>query len=140
MHPTLRVLLVLTLVLRAGAAGAQPPKEKEDAPEVVTGVVKKYTTDVNSYEDGRVITKYTIVLKVETVERTTPDSNRNLKEGDTITIRWSTVQRSGEIVGYSYDVKEGRIVRAWLARYCGSPDFYIIHNAKGLEKIPPHKP
>lgn len=135
MLSTLRVLLVLVLVVRVG--GAAPPKDKGDAPEVVTGTLLQLTNSINRYEDGRVVTKYVAVLKVEKVERTTPDNNRVVKVGDSVTLRWSRVTfRDGTVRGgHTYSVHEKDVVRAWLARLCGGGDFYPIDNVGALETI-----
>src|SRR5262249_2353613 len=91
MHPTLQVLLGLILFMGASVAAAAPPKDKEDPPDVVPGTVQKLTTSVDQYDDGRVVTKHTALVTVETVERTTPDSGRVIKAGETITVRWDRV-------------------------------------------------
>ena len=142
MRTTLRVLLGLVLVVWVGVAGAAPPKDKDDAPEVVTGTLQELTSTVDRYEDGRVITKYVAVLKVEKVERTTPDNNRVLKDGDVLTLRWSHVMRKdGSSASHTYGVLEKDTIRAWLARYCGpGNNFYPIDNAGALEKISGQKP
>jgi hypothetical protein len=133
MCPTLRVLLVLNLFLGATAAGAAPPKDKKDAPDVVTGTVQQLTTSVDKYEDGRVVTKHTALLKVEAVERTTIDNGRVLKAGTTITVRWKRVAWPPRTTGHTYDVSEKATIRAYLARECGGEGFYVIDNPEGIE-------
>jgi hypothetical protein len=143
MRSTLRVLLGFALVAWVGVAGAAPPKEKDEATEVVTGTIRELTSDVDKYEDGRVSVKYTAVLKVDKVELTTLDSARRVvKEGDTLTIRWSHMtRRDGSTAGHKYSVHESDVVRVWLCRYCGMrPDFYPIENDKAFEKISDKKP
>jgi hypothetical protein len=135
MRPTLQVLLVLVLFMGATAAGAAPPKDKEDAPDVVAGTVQQLTTSVDKYEDGRVVTKHSALVKVETVERTTADNGRVIKAGDTITVRWGRVTWPSRAVGHTYDVQEKATVRAFLARQCGGEGFYVIDNADGLETL-----
>ncbi|HJZ53778.1 MAG TPA: hypothetical protein VKE74_02410 [Gemmataceae bacterium] len=142
MRSTLRVLLGLVLVVWVGVASAAPPKDKDDAPEVVTGTLQQLTCSVDRYEDGRVVTKYVAVLKVEKVERTTTDNNRVVKDGDVLTLRWSHLTwRDGTSGGHTYSVHEKDVVRAWLARHCGPGNiFYPIDNASALEKISGQKP
>jgi len=142
MRSTLRVLLGLVLVVWVGVASAAPPKDKDDAPEVVTGTLQQLTSSVDRYEDGRVMTKYVAVLKVEKVERTTPDNNRVVKEGDVLTLRWSHLTRKdGSSAGHTYSVHEKDAVRAWLARHCGpGNNFYPIDNTSALEEISGQKP
>jgi hypothetical protein len=141
MRSTLRVLLVLAPVAWVGVAGAAPPKEKDDAPEVVTGTLQKLESTVDRYEDGRVITSYTAVLKVDKVERTTTDNNRIVKDGDTLTLSWSHARRDGSTAGHAYSVHNDDVVRAWLARYCGpGQNFYPIDNANAIERISGQKP
>ncbi|HEY7311933.1 MAG TPA: hypothetical protein VH643_21395 [Gemmataceae bacterium] len=136
MRPIFQVLLVLVLFLGATVAAAAPPKDKEDASEVVTGKVRQLNTSVDKHEDGRVVTKHTALVWVTKVERTTPDNGRVLKAGRMITVRWSRVTwQSGRAVGHTYEVQEKTAVRAWLGRQCGGEGFYIIDNAAGLETL-----
>jgi hypothetical protein len=135
MRPTLQVLLVLVLFLGTTAAGAAPPKDKEDAPDVVTGTVQQLTTSVDKHEDGRVVTKHTALVKVETVERTTVDNGRVIKAGDTITVRRGRVTWPSQTVGHTYDVEENATIRAYLGRQCGGEGFYVIDNADGIKKL-----
>src|SRR5262249_5787861 len=126
---TLQVLLLLVLFMGATRAAAAPPKDKEDASEVVTGTVKKLTTSVDNYEDGRVVTKHTALVKVETVERTTVDNGRVIRAGGTITVRWGRVTWPSRTTGHTYDVKEKAAIRAWPARQCGGEGFSVLDNA-----------
>jgi hypothetical protein len=135
MRPTLLVLLVLVLFVGATISPAAPPKDKEDAPDVVTGTVQKLTTSVDKYEDGRVVTKHTALVKVETVERTTVDNGKVIKAGDTITVRWGCVTWPSQTIGHTYDVSEKATIRAWLGRQCGGEGFYVIDNAEGIETL-----
>jgi len=135
MRSTIQVLLVLALFMGTTVAAAAPPKDKEDAPDVVTGRVRQITTSVDEYEDGRVVTKHTALVLVLTVERTTPDNNRVVKAGDTITVRWERVTWPSRAVGHTYDVKEKAFIRAWLARQCGGEGFYVIDNPDGIEAV-----
>ena len=135
MRLTFQVLLVLVLFTGAIAAGAAPPKDKEDAPEVITGSVQQLTTSVDNYEDGRVVTNHTALVKVETGERTTIDNGRVLKAGGTITVRWGRVTWPSRTTGHTYDVKEKAAIRAGPARQCGGEGFYVIDNADGIENL-----
>jgi hypothetical protein len=141
MRSTLRVLLVLALVAWVGVAGAAPPKEKDEATEVVTGTLQKLESSVEEFADGRVVTKYTAVIKVVTVERAT--SNRDVKEGDTINLRWNHLTRrnGGPGTGHTYSVHDDDLVRAWLAPHCGpGKNFYPIDNDGALKRISGRKP
>jgi hypothetical protein len=135
MCPTSRIVLILLELIAANRVTAAPPKEKADAPEVVTGTVQTLNTAVDRYEDGRVVTKWTAVVTVAIVEHTTPDGGRVVKYGDTITIRWSILTAPGRSVGHRHDVHEGAIIRGWLARRCGGGDFYPIDNAQAIEQL-----
>jgi hypothetical protein len=135
MRRALQVLLVLVLFMGTTLAAAAPPKDMKDAPEVVTGTVQKLTSSVDTYEDGRVVTKHTALVKVETVERTTVDNGRVIRAGDTITVRWGLVTWPSQTVGHTYDVKEKATIRAYLGRQCGGEGFYVIDNADGMEKL-----
>src|SRR5271169_1558572 len=89
----MRAILVVILFLGSGISStvsAAPPKEKDDAPEVVVGTLQRIEVSEEKHDD-RVITKHTAILKVETVERTTMDQLRVVRAGDTITVRWSRV-------------------------------------------------
>ena len=119
MRPTLQALLGIVLFMGATLAPAAPPKDKEDAPDVVTGTVQKLTTSVDQYEDGRAVTQHTALVKVEAVERTTLDNGRVIKAGDTITVRWKRLTWASRTVGYTYDVNENATIRVYLARQCG---------------------
>jgi hypothetical protein len=134
----MRAILLVILFLGSGITStvlAAPPKEKDDAPEVVTGSVQRMDVSEDKYDDGRVVTKHTLILKVETVERTTLDQNRVVRAGDTITVRWSRVDWSSKTTGHRYDVNEKATVRAYLARQCGGEGFYVIDNAGGIEMV-----
>jgi len=135
MRATFPIFLVLIVVSASTIAAAAPPKEKDEAPEVIVGYVQQLTMRVNNYDDGRVITQHTAVIEVDVVVRTTSDNGRVVKAGDTITVRWSRVDWNKRTIGYKYDVEEKAIVRAYLARQCGGEGFYVIHNAEGLVKI-----
>ena len=135
MQAYLRAFLCLGVAFSPTIAVAAPPKEKDDAPEVVIGTLQRIDVTEEKYDD-RVITKHTVILKVESVERTTLDQNRVVRAGDTITVRWSRVDWPSKTAGHRYDVKEKATVRAYLARQCGGEGFYVIDNAGGIETIP----
>jgi hypothetical protein len=136
MRPTIQGLLVLVLFAAAGAvATAELPKDRADAPDVVTGTVRKLDVSEDKYDDGRVVTSYTALVKVETVEKTTRDNNRIIKPDDTITVRWGQVIRTSGSVGYSYDVKEKAAIRAYLFPRCGGDGYVTIDNRYAIEKI-----
>ena len=135
MRPTPRVLPALALLVGAAAAAAAPPKDKGDAPDVVTGTVQTLTASVDRYEDGRVVTRHTASVKVGAVERATADNGRVVKAGDTITVRWARVTRPSGAVGHTYDVQEKAAIRAYLTRQCGGEGFYVIDNAGGIEAL-----
>src|ERR1700736_3513195 len=73
MRAHFQAFVFLGVAFGAAVAAAAPPKEKDDAPEVVTGTVQRIEVSEDKYDDGRVVTKHTAILKVETVERTTLD-------------------------------------------------------------------
>jgi hypothetical protein len=127
------VLLLLTVM--NVVAIAELPKEKDDALDVVTGTVQKLTVDEDKYDDGRVVTKYTALVKVETVEKTTLDNNRLIKAGETITVLWSQLVRPSGTVGYAYDVKEKAAIRAYLFPRCGGNGYVTIDNRYAIETI-----
>src|SRR5262249_35907640 len=135
MRATFPIFLVLIVVSASTMAAAAPPKEKDEAPEVIVGDVQQRAMRVNNYDDGRVITQHTAVSEVDAVLKTTSEHGRVVKAGDTITARWSRVDWNKRTIGYKYDVEEKAIVRAYLARQCGGEGFYVIHNAEGLVKI-----
>jgi hypothetical protein len=136
MRLTIQGLLVLVLFAAASVvATAALPKEKEEANDVVTGTVQKLTVDEDRYDDGRVVTRYTALVKVEMVEKTTPDNNRIIKTGDTISIRWSHLTRSSGTIGYTYDVTEKAAIRAYLFPRCGGDGYVLIDNRYAIEKI-----
>jgi hypothetical protein len=136
MRPTIQGLFVLVLFAAAGAvAKAELPKDKEDAPDVVTGILQKLDVSEDKYDDGRVVTKYTAEVKVETVEKTTLDNNRVIKAGDTITVRWDHLVWSSRTTGYAYDVKEKETIRAYLFPRCGGDGYVVIDNRYAIEKI-----
>jgi hypothetical protein len=136
MRAIIQALFVLVLFAAVGAvATAELPKEKDDALDVVTGTLQKLDVDEDRYDDGRVVTKYTAQLKVDTVEKTTLDNNRIIKAGDTITVLWSRLTGPSGNTGYSYDVQEKAPVRAYLFPRCGGNGYVTIDNRYALEKI-----
>jgi hypothetical protein len=136
MRRILQVLLVVIVTSVGGAfSSAAPPKDKDDAPDVVIGIVQKLTTSEDKYDDGRVVTKHTALVKVQVVQKATPDSSRVVKVGDTITVRWSQVTRPSGSTGYTYDVREKESIRAYLMRQCGCEGFCTIDNATAIENL-----
>src|SRR5262249_28096257 len=127
MRPILQPLLVLVVLMVGGAFGtAAPPKDKDDAPDVFIGIVQELTMDEAKYDDGRVVTKHTALVKVQFVQKATPDSRRVVKVGDTITVRWSQVTRPSGTIGHTFDVREKESIRAYLMRQCGGEGFCTI--------------
>ena len=135
MRPTLQGLFVLILFLGAASAAAKLPKDKAEAPDVITGTVLQVSAREDKYDDGRVITKHTATIKVHTVERTTPDKARTVKAGDTITVYWSRVAWRARAIGHIFEVREFAAVRAYLHRQCGGEGFFVIDNAQGLAML-----
>jgi hypothetical protein len=136
MRATLQGLFVLILVFMGAKLGtAAPPTDKDDAPDIVIGIVQKLTISEDKYDDGRVVTKHTALVKVQVVQKTTPDSSRVVKVGDTITVRWSRVDRPSKTTGHTYDVQEKASVRAFLMRQCGGEGFRTIDHATAIENL-----
>jgi hypothetical protein len=135
MRPTFQGLLVLVLFMISTAAGAKLPKDKDEAPDVITGTVLQVSAREDRYDDGRVITKHTATIKVHTVEKTTADKARTVKAGDTITVYWSHVAWPARATGHIYAVREFAAVRAYLHRQCGGDGFFVIDNAQGIAML-----
>ena len=136
MRAILRGLFVLILpMIGVNFGTAAPPKDKDDAPDVFIGLVQELTMDQDKYDDGRVVTKHTALVKVQFVQKTTPDSSRVVKVGDTITVRWSQVTRSSGTIGHTFDVREKESIRAYLMRHCGGEGFCTIDNATAIENL-----
>ena len=145
MRPILGGLLGFCLLMWGGVASAALPKDKADAPDVVTATVQKVTTSEDRYDNGLVVTKHIAVIKIETVERTTQRTVQNkgqvLKAGDTVTVYWSQATRpSTGTVGHVYSVHEKEVIRAWLHPACNCADFFPIDNASAIETISRQKP
>jgi hypothetical protein len=127
------VLILLMIGVNFGTAA--PPKDKDDAPDVFIGIVQELTMEEVKYDDGRVVTKHTALVKVQFVQKATPDSYRVVKVGDTITVRWSQVTRPSGTVGHKFDVREKESIRAYLMRQCGGEGFLPIDNATAIENL-----
>ncbi len=132
MRPTFQGLLALVLFLVTASASAKPPKDRADAPDVITGTVLDVSAREDSYGDGRVVTKHTATVKVHAIEKTTPDKARVVRAGDTITVYWSRVAWPARATGHTYDVRKFAAVRAYLHRQCGGEGFFVIDNAQAL--------
>jgi hypothetical protein len=142
MRPIFQGLLVLILLIGSTTAAAKLPKDRAEAPEVITGTVLEVSARADRYDDGRVVTKHTATIKVHAVERTTPDKGRTVKAGDTITVYWSRVEwarGTPRAIGHIYDVRQFAAVRAYLHRQCGGEGFFVIDNAQALLMPDPAK-
>jgi hypothetical protein len=135
MSPTIKASAVSFVLAWFGVVSAAPPTERVDASDFVTGTAKEFTTSAERIDNGREIIRHYLILKVDSVHRTTPDSNRTIKKGDTITIRWSPAKQDSKTFGMTHDAAEGAVIRAWLGRYCSSPDFYPIDHPRAIEIV-----
>jgi len=135
MSPIIKASVLCLLLGWVRFASAAPPTERLDATDFISGTAKSVTTSVEHYDNGRELVRHTLILKVDTVHRSTEDNHRIIKIGDTITIRWSQVKRPSHTFGYTYEVSEGAAIRAWLGRQCGGPGFYPINHPRAIEIV-----
>lgn len=135
MHRISLIVSILALIMLAQSASAErPPQKKEDATNVITGVIKNIETKESPFGGDGVQTNYTAEVSIEKV-----DKGDGLKAGETVKITWFRVTKSPSknivgAFGHSYAMaKKGETIKVYLMKR--STGYEVIYNSEGMEAV-----
>lgn len=134
-HTIILSVSLLAFALLVGRASAErPPQKREEATNVVTGVIKQIETKESPFGGDGVRTDYVAEIAVEK-----SDKGEGVKPGDTIKVTWFRVTKNPTkpivgAFGHAYAAaKKGATVRVYLMK--GKGDYTVIYNSEGMEAV-----